>query len=41
MIHVYINHGRKTEKRKGECFQANIEKDKISHLQEGIKAKTC
>lgn len=41
MVHVYINLGRKSGTRKGECFLTNIEKDKISHLQEGIKAKTC
>lgn len=38
---VCIYLGRKSGKRKDECFQANIEKDMISHLQEGIKAKAC
>lgn len=38
MAHEYISLGN--GKRKGKCFQTNIEKDKISHLQERIKAKT-
>lgn len=39
LVCIYV--GRKSGKRKGEYFQANIDKDKISHLQEGIKAKAC
>lgn len=38
---VCIYLGRKSGNVKGECFQADIDKDRISHLQEGIKAKVC
>jgi len=41
MLHVYMNLGTKSGKSKGECFQTKIEKDKIFHLQEVLKAKTC
>lgn len=41
VAHLCINLGGKSGRRKGGCFQANVDKDKFSHLQEWIKAKAC